>query len=223
MMGNGNPLDTLFDKWELDCRSEFQRDGIVDEEKYRAAPWKILFLSKEANNIIEDMREQARDAARRLVRFGTHGYAYWRTLARWSYAILNGFAPFNLVKQNYADSAALLRVAIMNLKKTPGGGKARPKQIEEFATQNRDYIIREIEMVSPQIIICGGVGRVLKGVVNSSESWLKTSNDLKYFHWQGTPVLDYYHPAYHFLPASTLDPPLVRATKELLLPRELCK
>jgi hypothetical protein len=86
MIGHGTTLDTLFDEWESAYRDKFQRDSIVDEEKYRDAPWRILFLTKEANNVHEDMREQARDATDKLARRGTHGYAYWRTLARWSYS-----------------------------------------------------------------------------------------------------------------------------------------
>jgi len=149
----------------------------------------------------------------------THGYTYWRTLARWRYALLNGFAEFDRIKKNYTSSAALLSVAIMNLKKTPGGSKAQSKKIGEFAKRNRDYVIREIELISPQVIICGGVGLILKEVINPAGDWRNTAKGLRYFHWNGIPVLDYKHPSHHFLRESNLDAPLVMATKELLLSR----
>jgi uracil-DNA glycosylase len=133
--------------------------------------------------------------------------------------LLSGFAEFEQIKKNFAYSGPLLRVAIMNLKKTPGEGKARSKKVEEFAKQNQDYIIREIEIISPQIIICGKVGPALKEVINPGGDWHDTGNGLRCFHWRGIPVLDYYHPAYWSITPSNLDPPLVRATKELLLPR----
>ena len=73
-------LDALFEEWGLSYGGNFQRDGIVDEAAYKGAPWEILFVSKEPNDTSEDLRLQARDAAAKLARRGTH--AYWRNLPR---------------------------------------------------------------------------------------------------------------------------------------------
>src|SRR5579862_2696814 len=101
MTGTDAQFHALFEEWEHAIGGEFQRDGIVHHEKYEKAAWRFLFITKEANQIKQDQRAQARDAASELLRRGTHKYAYWRTLARWSHAILNGFLEFDEVEKNY--------------------------------------------------------------------------------------------------------------------------
>jgi hypothetical protein len=215
MLRTDASLETLFDDWELAIGGEFQRDGIVDREKYGVAPRWILFVTKEANNILKDQRVQAREASLELLTRGIHGWAYWRTLARWSYALLNNFADLDIVEQNYARSGALLSVAIMNLKKIPGGSKALPKRIEEFATINAGWIIREIELINPQVIVCGGVGQTLRTVLCPAAETRVTCYGISYFYWGHVPVFDYRHPQY-ISAASELDPPLVKSAKQLL-------
>jgi len=220
MTGTNFSLNDLFDEWESAYKGNFQRDGIVDEEKFRTAPWRILFVTKEANNILKDLRDQGRDASTVLASRGTHGYVYWRALARWSYALLNGFAEFNQVEKNYAGSKALLSVALMNIKKCPGGAKALMQRIEEFAIQNVGYIIREINLINPHIVICGGVGQLMKALINPQANWHYSTESIRYFYWGEIPILNYKHPSYYGLRASELDPPLVKTTMELLLKGE---
>ncbi|MGH9451903.1 MAG: hypothetical protein ACRD11_15440 [Terriglobia bacterium] len=113
--------------------------------------------------------------------------------------MLRKYPPFECVHGTQDRAAALLKAAVMNLKKTLGGATADSPGIVAFAREqsNQAFIRSEIEIIEPDVIICCGpsvyesVGKILK----STEA-LFSPNRLRYFKWASCIVVDYYHPAY---------------------------
>jgi hypothetical protein len=146
-------LNRLFTQWEASkpgYAGNFSRDGIVSEESYEKAARRLLFILKEPNDHHDDLREHAINFAKGTDR----SYATWRNLAYWSYGLLRGFPGFTQVRNDPSHPAVLHEIAVMNLKKSPGGSAAIPQGIIDFARDdsNRDFIRREVAIIEPQIV-----------------------------------------------------------------------
>lgn len=191
-------LEKLFDEWRKRHISEdysndkisknnFIPDGIIDEASYMQSPKKILFIAKEAaclDKTEETTAEENFEAAqndgfwcRRVVlgeeKRGTH---FSSGLALLANAILN--ENFETPEK---DISALRYVAFMNINKRGGFTECKTKLLRDYAQNYKDLIDREIKIISPDIIVCCGIGvrRCLSGV-DSCKS---------------LPVLEVYHPS----------------------------
>ena len=147
-------LNELFSEWKAsksDYAGKLCPDGIVDEECYEKAARRVLFVLKEPNAHHEDLCDHARNFAQGR----NKSNATWRNLAYWSYGMLRGFPAFSQVKGDPAYPQILYEIAVMNLKKTPGGSLAKKTEIIRFAldSSNQVFIRREFEIIAPQIII----------------------------------------------------------------------
>jgi hypothetical protein len=203
-------LNELFCEWKAsksDYAGKFSPDGVVDEECYEKAARRVLFVLKEPNAHHDDLRDHARNFAQGK----NKTRATWRNLAYWSYGILREFPVFSQVKGDPAYPQVLHEIAVMNLKKTPGGGSANDKEINRFALDrsNQVFIRREIEIIAPQIIIsCVGTGtRVdkLHGTVRSllapGAPWLRSQNGVFYLLFEAGILVAFAHPAGRFAEA----------------------
>lgn len=190
-------LEKLFDEWRKRHISEdysndkisknnFIPDGIIDEASYMQSPKKILFIAKEAacldkkkKTAEENFETAQKDGfwCRRVVlgeeKRGTH---FSSGLALLANAILN--ENFETPEK---DISALRYVAFMNINKRGGFTECKTKLLRDYAQNYKDLIDREIKIISPDIIVCCGIGvrRCLSGV-DSCKS---------------LPVLEVYHPS----------------------------
>ena len=188
-------LEKLFDEWRKRHISEdysndkisknnFIPDGIIDEASYIQSPKKILFIAKEAaclkeENTIEKNFEIAQNDGfwcRRVVLGEEGGTSFSSGLALLANAILN--ENFETPEK---DISALRYVAFMNINKRGGFTECKTKLLRGYAKNYKDLIDREIKIISPDIIVCCGIGvrRCLSGV-DACKS---------------LPVLEVYHPS----------------------------
>lgn len=188
-------LEKLFDEWRKRHISEdysndkisknnFIPDGIIDEASYMQSPKKILFIAKEAaclkkGNTIEKNFETAQNDGfwcRRVV-LGEEerGTRFSSGLALLASALLN--KNFETPQKNLS---VLRYVAFMNINKR-GGFTECETNLSDYVKNYKDLIDREIKIISPDIIVCCGIGvrRCLSGV-DSCKS---------------LPVLEVYHPS----------------------------
>lgn len=187
-------LEKLFDEWRKRHISEdysnneisknnFIPDGIIDEASYMQSPKKILFIAKEAaclkeGNTIEENFEAAQNDGfwcRRVVLGEEGGTSFSSGLALLANAILN--ENFETPEK---DISALRYVAFMNINKR-GGFTECETDLDAYVEKYKDLIDREIKIISPDIIVCCGMGvrRCLSGV-DACKS---------------LPVLEVYHPS----------------------------
>jgi hypothetical protein len=125
------------------------RDGILNPEKFQTAPERVLFVMKEANS--KDgysLCDFLKDGPR---------YQMWHTTARWAAGCLRGFPPFKEIDSLAVRTDALTRVAVINLKKTPGGPTAKASDIGLYAENDRDLLVEQIDSIRPTVIIACGV------------------------------------------------------------------
>lgn len=193
-------LEKLFDEWRKRHISEdysndkisknkisknnFIPDGIIDEASYMQSPKKILFIAKEAaclkkGNTIEKNFETAQNDGfwcRRVV-LGEEkrGTGFSSGLALLANAILN--ENFETPEK---DISALRYVAFMNINKR-GGFTECETDLDAYVEKYKDLIDREIKIISPDIIVCCGMG--VRGCLSGVDSC------------KSLPVLEVYHPS----------------------------
>ena len=132
----------------------FNADGVVDYERWSALPdgKHIVVLLKETNGLHGS-----------LVEFLYHGgsktyYRTWNNVARWANMILNG-TYWEFVPKSLLDDM-VRNIAVVNLKKCPGGAIASSKAVRQAARQDADRLKRQIQLYEPGIILTGGWGLV---------------------------------------------------------------
>ena len=151
-------INTLMDAWENDFKNKvniFIRDGIVCEMKYENPH--VLFVMRDMNSTEKcDLREELRTTG--------SGWKTWNNAARWAMALRTGDEcyPQEIDRRN-----EMRKVAVLNIKKEAGGNRADKKVLQDAAELYGEYIVREIELCDPEIIICGGFGNagILKDYV----------------------------------------------------------
>ena len=166
-------------------KNNFIPDGIIDEASYMQSPKKILFIAKEAaclkkGNTIEENFETAQNDGfwcRRVV-LGEEkrGTGFSSGLALLANAILN--ENFETPEK---DISALRYVAFMNINKRGGFTECKTDLLRDYAQNYKDLIDREIKIISPDIIVCCGMG------VRDRLSGVDSCKSL--------PVLEVYHPS----------------------------
>ena len=166
-------------------KNNFIPDGIIDEASYMQSPKKILFIAKEAaclkkGNTIEENFETAHNDGfwcRRVV-LGEEkrGTGFSSGLALLANAILN--ENFETPEK---DISAFRYVAFMNINKRGWFTECKTDLLRDYAQNYKDLIDREIIIISPDIIVCCGMG------VRDCLSGVDSCKSL--------PVLEVYHPS----------------------------
>ncbi len=111
-----------------------------------------------------------------------------------SYEKSRGIRDFLALIRNYQG---LDRIAVVNVKKSNGGSESEYEDLKKYALEDRLEIKRELEIIQPDIIVCGNNLSLLKLVLGeelqNDDTW-----DNMLALWKDTLVLDYYHPAVHY-------------------------
>lgn len=193
-------FETLFAAWKQDAcftkqtgNEYFAKDGIVCPEQWAKEKVKLLFLLNETHGSSNDLLQYLYNTK------GGEG-ATWHNVVRWANLLLDG-EPFS--GDFYTDDALNVcrRIAVMNLKKTPGAGRIDKKTFVPFVQENREYIRREIELISPALIVCGGNWRFVKKYIFSDCNFRSEIQSGIKGYWQhcevhpGMVAVNFYHPA----------------------------
>lgn len=157
--------EELFKAWKgtKDGRLGFAVDGAVYPERYlgRGKP-KILFILKEVNN-----KEKGHGRLGDHLLGPTCGWPTWNNVVRWKLLLdaleedrtLN-FEQLWKERLNWIGledrNRELRDVAVMNLKKTPGGASSSLRDIADAAATDRAFLDRQMRMLDPDVIVVGG-------------------------------------------------------------------
>lgn len=208
-MNKTKQLDDLFAKWEEKLKNSknvelynkcFIKDGIVDCDVFEKQDKKILFISNEAN-VGENFDCKNCDARRD---FGDYKNRkkdeyYNSEIKKWQSSkgkmrervcclyqvVINDFSnrntPYN-VAENFA---------FMNLNKT--GGEAQIKEkIFAFFEEYKDEIKKEIDIISPDIIIWLGCN-----TFDKLRADLGVKEDKRGYYYNDIPVVRMWHTSYY--------------------------
>lgn len=203
-MNKTQQLDELFIKWENEMagyRGPFLKDGIINEEQWGKTSPKILFITKEANQSYKPCKGDFRqDWCNKLT-----DYIFAYRIAEWSFGILNNFPPFEEI---YCDknlkNNTLQKISFMNVKKIGGIGLSSEADIREHFTKNKLYIIEEIEIINPDIIILGlSFDETYHNNLYQDINWITSGYNVKIGKYNNIRFIDFYHPSVRFSPSAT--------------------
>lgn len=152
-------MESLFERWQQKHSfSAFIKDGIVDGAKYEKPH--ILFVLRDMNcSVSNDLRENLR-------RNGS-GAKTWCNVGRWAKALLDktdGY-PYDMSPEKRIEQIS--RVAVMNIKKEGGVARAEGKTLILYAEEQKEFILEQIRMCDPDIIIC--CGQKINGALSNAE------------------------------------------------------
>ena len=140
----------LMNEWRRKYINQaFIEDGIVHFPTWEKQEKKILILLKEAYNsesIIKDLFENE------------PFHNIWQTTARYIKALeltKSNYLP-TLEEVNNYEPQILQKIAILNIKKADGKNISDYKELKSIAADDIELIKKQINLIKPNIIICGG-------------------------------------------------------------------
>ena len=141
-------LNDLFESWEEDYdEKQFVQDGIINEELWNNAAKQILFILKEPTEYRPDLRKLFDNSP-------------WPMLGYWDYGLQNTtHSTIPALREASEDShmkMACRSSAVINLKKSPGGTTAETQEIRKAAHRDKEFILKEIEIIAADIVVCSG-------------------------------------------------------------------
>ena len=195
--------NALFAQWRsyLNAHNQhFIADGVVNEEEWKAAPRKTVFLLKETNS--ENYEWDERDYLNKYYSAGYHP-AVVSKLAQWVDAVVLEREPKDWISVEgrtaslEAKTALLRRVCWVNVKKTAGKGSVEQESYEEYWShqENRDFLKAQLALYSPDFIICCGTfDEYLDLYPELKDHTQMTSRGLSFCLHGSIPVINHYHP-----------------------------
>ena len=197
-------MESLFNEWQQKYPfSAFIKDGIVDIKKYESPH--ILFVLRDMNCSVPN------DLCENLRTYGS-GAKTWCNVGRWIKALLDSNEEYPYEMSSPKRIEQISRVAVMNIKKEGGTARAEGKSLVSFAREQKEMILKQIEICDPDIIICCGQGMknapsnaviLEKEVFGINADWYKIPSyalprDWHYFYTEingrKVPVVSFCHP-----------------------------
>ena len=174
----------------------FIHDGIVDMARWDKSKIKLMFLLKEAystkNKKAEwDLRPYIRNE------WQTARGNLYKNAMYWSYAVQHlsdKHAPC-FPEEDRIDEAIenMLSSAFVNVKKSSGKKTSDKEIINLYAQQDGIYLKQQIELIQPQIIVCGNTWDSIHHIWSSAK-------EVYDFVWYDSSIvfIDFWHPANRF-------------------------
>jgi len=145
--------DALFERWRLH-RPDLVRDGIVDADAYAESAPRLLFVMKEVNDPGGgrwDLREFLAEGGRTQS---------WDNVTRWVLGIRS--LPDDIAWEQIAKVSETLRsqtlktIAVMNIKKSPGGHTAINDHLLLAAKDDAALLREQFSLYEAEVVVCCG-------------------------------------------------------------------
>jgi len=200
-----NSYKVLMEKWKTKHNAidnGFAEDGIVSPDIWFALPpedERILLLLKEAYTVKDPklvwseakwlahevcMENCGNDCKACTITGGT-----FNAVAEWIYGIIHardgtlnkydnwlGVQSRKTKEYRTVRDSLLARTAIVNIKKSSGVSNSTHKDIKCYAEHDMDFLVEQIELIKPTVIICGGTYEMLRHIYPQLQE-LKCNNN----------------------------------------------
>lgn len=207
MINISQELASLMREWSESHRIQgmknFISDGAVNADTYQNCCPKIAFFLKEAysreDNCNWSLTEWLNSGA--LTRM-------WSTVSEWTYGIRNTTETIIPPKPQLANEEKtkwLQTIAVVNVKKSNGESCSSYEDLLQYTKNDILYLKRELEILAPDIIVCGNNSSMLRAIYESSiqDNIVHTDSciDCEFMRKNGYAIirnqiiLDFYHPA----------------------------
>ena len=203
-------IDTLINKkYPYDEESDIGPilDGVIDYEKYFSSKYKILWILKEPYDVFTeegkpkggcwDYRIMV-NSKNSINDFGTEKKTF-SPIIYTSYGLLNGFIQYD----NMDDSSnsvvfnSLKQIAIINVKKLPGYRQSHYRIIETAYQDNKEILLKQIELCSPDIVIAGNTLQYFLSDlgIDQNNKKIRCPGSFPYYRKNNSILIAGYHPA----------------------------
>jgi hypothetical protein len=187
-----NEYEKLLNKLDSDefhDSDSFIRDGIISLDDWNSVPLKILFFNKEAyskKNPRYDLREDLR---------GSAPFNSWWSATRWIYLLFKLYENIDLHVDipvlKWQDANKLIRrVATINIKKSKGKSVSDNNELNNYLNHDGSLLKQQIELINPNIIMCGKVFHFYKNLYNT-DKFIKLT-EKAYLH-NDRLIIDFWH------------------------------
>jgi hypothetical protein len=179
--------------------SHLVTDGILNVDLYNLAKYKILWILKEPyGNGDMDYSEYIEESFKFKGKFHS-APKMWERIIYTNYGILNNFEKWDDMDWLNKDENvfnSLKYCALINLKKVPGKTRSNYYEIQEHYNRSKEIIKKQLSLINPEIIICGGTFKLIKEDFGIGHP-LVPNNDFGYL--LGNQLfINAYHPSYFF-------------------------
>jgi len=220
----------IFRDWKESAKDlQFIADGIVNLDEYFGSPYKLLFVMKEAHDESEIPEDwNLRDGLANGEYESSGKWRNWQVVARWAHDILDArnSLSYEQLEKEYGKTKKehrkykkewLSKIAVINLKKSGGGASTSPSELRGYVEKYGKYARQQIELYTPDLVICCGVGEIVYNLVFKDSHWERTRRGVWWFQPPGVgfKVVSYSHPGYR-IKHSLLHYGLVDAVLELM-------
>lgn len=192
--------EKLLEEWKSlphHLNRSFIPDGIIDPVRWAKSSRKILFINKEAYD--GDGTEAEGFDLRKLIRCewdGSPKGGAYKVIAAWAYALQHAspdpsvpFPRWTLILPEDAREA-LLSCAVMNIKKSGGKPSSNHQDLATYVEKDGAMIKRQVELINPEIIVCGHVWYLIKKLWPDAKSVYDEVDEA-----DGRIVIDFWHPS----------------------------
>lgn len=186
-------------EFTINHNNVFIADGVINHEIWddRSKGKHILFVLKEAYGGESDW------SLADEVRVHAPWSAIWNRIVEWTYGITNTsvekIAKYEPSKISFEKPNQWLNeIAVLNIKKSGGESQSHYGEISAYADYDRTEILRQIEIINPDIIVCGAtfgdINRIMGNPCKKGEcdNWYYYSDAIGN---RERLFIDYYHPA----------------------------
>ena len=199
----------LFNRWrskENHKGANFVEDGIIDPKRWNKSKRKILFIFKEAymapDKKFTNLCELFFENDILDIPLADSHYKMWWTAALWAYGIkyfekgkILRIQPFDGdIDANAKVKEALLSCAVIDIKKSGGTSISNNNDLKKYASEDLDLIREEIELVKPNLIICGNTWNLVHQIWTDKKGEDEVDNYDMVYKCEDTYIVDYWHP-----------------------------
>jgi len=164
-------------------KTSFCRDGYLTGQESLERP--MLFVLKESNAIGKE--KEGEFCGKFWLQENVHKAIFAGALnekePKWVKLDKNAWRYINWVRRHYQKWAGTddpskhvnpfcNPIAFMNLNKRGGYGSTDSERLKNYVEEYKDYLKKQIEIVNPRLIICGGIGtdEIVKSLFDGDDS-----------------------------------------------------
>jgi hypothetical protein len=193
----------------IDCYREGEimpiYDGCLNPDSYYKSPLKILWLMKEPYDEYDGlgdwslpdffMKEYDKFFQGLILKTPT-----WRTVVHTTYCIFENFSNYDSTKSinsNPSMANYLNNIAWVNIQKLPSktGSRTKIENIRFAYVKHKEIINKQIDLINPQIIICGNNFDIIKTSLGNPQEKKLSNSYCEYYEVKNRLYINAYHPA----------------------------
>jgi hypothetical protein len=186
----------LFHEWKqtpLHKNAVFISDGIIDIDKWLRSEKKIALFLKEAYGEKQDwdlsqlIREEWKGPKTKM----------WWTVSYWLFLLqktTKDYIPLFPDSDSEFNECKdyLLSSAVINIRKSDGETSSNFETLKKYTEKDKKFLIQQIELINPDIILCGYTFNHLKELLGEVKPVPNTEWIYKY---GDRLIIDFWHPA----------------------------